>query len=108
MCTHKTLTQGSNGYIVLCLKCNRYQLAFGTSLINLEDNDYNLLYSLIKEQYRYNKNSGFPNHKTIHLPTFSATTEIVLSFIELEILLEMFTEANIMLQVETILNVAST
>lgn len=107
MCTYKTLTNGSYGYIVLCNNCNHFQIAFGTSLINLKVDNYNEFYLLAQEQYSYYQNNGFPNSKTIHLPTFAPNSVMVLSFIELELLLEMFNKANLMLEVVAILNEAS-
>ena len=107
MCTHKMLTNGNYGYIVLCHNCNHFQIAFGTSLINLKPDHYNEFYLLAQEQHHYYQNNGFPNNKTIHLPIFTPNSLMVLSFNELELLLEMFNKANLMLEVDAILNETS-
>lgn len=104
MCTHQKLTQGINGFIVYCLKCNHYQLAFGTSVINMNMYQFEEFCYVAHEQLLENSQNHFPKNKTITLPTFAINNQMVLCYLELKQLIDMINEATIMIETYRLIN----
>lgn len=65
MCKHRILAHSDNGYIVLCKKCNHFQIAFGTTVISLTDIQYEEFKLQVEDQLQCFKNDGFPQQKII-------------------------------------------
>lgn len=107
MCNHRILAHSENGYIVQCKNCNHYQLAFGTSVICLSAKQYVKFKTVMSSQYEYWQYNGFPNQKNVELPTFSSNTQFVLTFNELEKFKELIEEAEVLLEVDRILQSVS-
>lgn len=106
MCTHRILAHNENGYVVLCAKCNHIQIAFGTTIICLTEEQFAYFKMSAYNQFNHYKDDGFPQQKIIQMPTFSVNTKIILSFIELKKLIELIEEADILIQVDKIINKA--
>ncbi len=104
MCKHRILAHNDNGYIVLCKKCNHFQITFGTTVICLSEIQYEEFKLQVEDQLNFYKDDGCPQQKIIQLPTFSVNVQIVLSFNELVKLIELIEEASVLLMVDKIIN----
>lgn len=106
MCTHRILAQNDNGYIILCKKCNHFQIAFGTTVICLSEIQYEEFKLQVEDQLNFYKNDGFPQQKIIQLQIFSANVQMVVSFNELLKLIELLEAESILTEVDKIINKA--
>lgn len=104
MCTYRPLALSENGYISLCTKCNHIQIAFGTTIICLTEEQFVYFKMCANNQLNYYKNDDFHKHKIIQMPTFSVNTQIILSFNELKRLIALIEEADILIQIDKIIN----
>lgn len=69
MCEFQSLYFNDDGYVVRCKQCNCYQLAFGTTLITLTQQDFKAIcktakYKCIEEDFSFSKHS-----KCVVIPT---------------------------------------
>lgn len=103
MCTYTTLSKGKNGYIVFCRRCSHYQIAFGTSLINMSEEEFTEFNNVAREQYAEQKNNGMEWYKNIQLPVFAQNNLMVLSYVELKLMIDMLNEARATREVNTML-----
>jgi uncharacterized HAD superfamily protein len=102
-CTYQTLYYSKDGYVVKCVHCNKFQIAFGNVLINLTPEEFQNFRHQTTEKIKDNKFVDFPDQKNITFYTDSHNIMLVFSFSDLEILYEMLQQANLMLEVNNIL-----
>lgn len=103
MCTYKTLTKSKHGYLIYCTKCKHYQLAFGTSLINMSEGEFEEFKRVAQEQFSEQRNSSMEWYKSIQLPVFAQNNIMVLSYVELKYLIDMIQQAELLEEVDVIL-----
>jgi hypothetical protein len=78
MCKHQTLAHSVNGYIIRYNKCNHFQIAFGTTVISLYEEEYDEFITQSQVQFHYHTDTKYPNQKNIHLETFCTHVQMVL------------------------------
>jgi hypothetical protein len=70
MCQFQSLYFNDDGYVVYCKKCNRYQLAFGSSLLTLKPGDFTVFCNVVKRKCREEHDFSTAEHsKTVVIPT---------------------------------------
>lgn len=94
-CTYVTLHSGANGYIVKCESCEKYQLAFLSSLLTLDEEEYKKICQQTKEQITQTSVGSNTNCKSILLQTGCDDVKIILSPLELRDLHEMLEDADV-------------
>lgn len=52
MCNFNKLALTNHGYVVCCSDCGYYQLAFGTTLLTLSEEDFNALIQTVSAQVK--------------------------------------------------------
>lgn len=69
MCRFQSLYFNDDGYVVYCKQCNRYQLAFGSTLLTLKPHDFIVFCNVVKTKCREeNDLSGAEHSKTVVIP----------------------------------------
>ncbi|MFT4153542.1 DUF6686 family protein [Parafilimonas sp.] len=88
MCDFQKLAFSEHGYIVRCVDCGYLQLAFGTTMLTLNHDDFHALYDMVKFRLSdtsvNEKNFLSDDTKGIFIPTPSANCCIVLTVKELQ------------------------
>ncbi|HOZ97248.1 MAG TPA: hypothetical protein PKY86_07985 [Niabella sp.] len=82
-CEFQTLYAGPDGYIVRCNLCGHYQVAYISTLINLNENDFHLFYKKVKAQNRIDYSAVSQDSKIIMLATPSPNINFILTPSEL-------------------------
>ena len=103
MCDYKVLSHNENGYIILCNSCSHYQLAFGTTAVTIEPDNFKVFFEQVKAVKKDTDGNGFEKQKRISLNIFSRFSMMVLTYDELICLYELLDEAIFNEQVETIM-----
>lgn len=84
MCQHKILHNNRSGYAVLCGECNHIQVAFASTLITLNEDQFCIFASIVDKSYRSHSHFYQRSRKTIKIPTPEATISMILTIDELE------------------------
>jgi hypothetical protein len=103
MCDYKVLAHNENGYIILCNSCNHYQIAFGTTAVTIEPENFKDFFKQITAIKNNTDCNGFEKQKRISLNIFSRFAMMVLTYSELIRLFELLDEAVFNKQMETII-----
>lgn len=103
MCNHKVLSHNRYGYIIKCSSCRHYQVAFGTTVLCLSEEQYRDLTSHMNDQHELYKHDGEDLRKIIHLPTYCEHAFMVLNVKELKRFLVLVKEADLMAEVQALL-----
>lgn len=103
-CQYTTLHHSDYGYVVQCLHCGGYQLAFGNIMLNLLAQEFKALLDYVWLQHSATAKCDERHSKSIHIPTDSRKTSIVLSVEELLQLNDLLQQAFLMQQVYETLN----
>ncbi len=100
MCRHNVLAHTEQGYVVSCMGCGKFQLAFGTSLTTLEPADYERFCEQVAVLSKGNRHrEGAENGKKIYLSIYCNQAMMVLSAKELKALNALLDEAEFTRQV---------
>ena len=51
MCEFQKLSFSEHGYVVRCQECGHYQLAFGTTMLTLSNEDFKTLHGIVQQKY---------------------------------------------------------
>jgi hypothetical protein len=92
MCSYQNLAQSSNGYIIKCPECNSLQLAFGTTVVSMQADEYNELSRVVALEYKLRHSYEDNRAKQISI-ALTESIAICLTKDELEILQEMFCQS---------------
>lgn len=84
MCQHKVLHNNKSGYVVLCGGCNQIQVAFASTLVTLNEEQFCIFSGIVDKSYKSNSHFYQRNRKTIKIPTPEATVSMILTIDELE------------------------
>jgi len=82
MCNYTTWHFDNNGYIIQCKECDHYQVCFGTSMLRLNQNNFDVLVNIVKTRYD-NLMPVERDVKYIVLPTTTEDVNIIVSEAEL-------------------------
>lgn len=103
MCDYKILAHSQDGYVILCNSCGHYQLAYGTTAVTFEQEDFlNFCGEAAKLKTGTDCN-GFEKQKRISLNIHSKCSMMILSYSELITLNDLLNEALFTCEMETML-----
>jgi hypothetical protein len=94
MCNFQSWYFDDNGYVVECKDCNHYQVCFGTTLLTLNEKNYQVFVEnlfITKENYCHVNNA---NLKCVVLPTPASCVSSILTQYELDNLYNMLQEVD--------------
>lgn len=103
MCDYKVLAHNQNGYIILCNSCSHYQIAFGTTAVTIEPENFKYFFEQVAVIKNNTDCNGFEKQKRISLNIFSKFSMMVLTYSELICLYELLDEAVFNEQMEKIM-----
>lgn len=72
MCEFQSLYFGDDGYVVRCEKCNYYQVAYGSTMLNLTPGDFDILIKVVQRKCAVEEYPVPPHSKSVVIPTPSA------------------------------------
>lgn len=93
MCDYKVLAHNSDGYIILCNSCGHYQLAFGTTAVTFEPEQFNKFCLEVNVLTDSSACDGFEKQKRIPLNICCNHSMMILSYSELKKLYELSNQA---------------
>ncbi len=100
----RVLAKSKNGYITQCRSCNHFQLAFGTSLLTLNGEQMEEFILTTDYELEMNNYTEMPNSKCILLPTFSQSSNMVVTYNEIKQLADLTQTAQLLLDVDQLLS----
>jgi hypothetical protein len=106
MCNYQTLYHGNAGYVIRCQQCKGIQLAFGTTVIsfNLEEFEcFKKMVTQLADDHIYSSE----HEKSICVPLPVDHVMMLLTPVEIVTLAEMTSEVQALLQTYEILEAAS-
>lgn len=103
MCNTKVLEHTKFGYIARCNKCENIQVAFGTSAITLDEEQFHEFRETIRDYHEAYACKESPEVKDLYIPTEVPSISLVFSYKEIEILMEMLEQASLSLEVHKVL-----
>ncbi len=83
MCDFQHLYFNQNGYVVRCNKCNNYQAAFASTVMLLNENDFNILRKILLNKLMEKDPLKVNDIKSIIIPTPYVGIRMLLTRIEL-------------------------
>lgn len=93
MCNYRILAHNDEGYIILCKGCSNYQLAFGTTAVTFENDDFcNFCLQTMALSDTYYCN-GSEKDKRIQVDIANKRALMILNYRELKKLQELISEA---------------
>lgn len=93
MCIFQQLYAGEEGYVVRCRECSYYQIAFGTTVINMSKSELDAMRGMIVHQLQHPNTAVNDEAKAAWLPTPFDGYSLILSFKELRLLEAMLSAA---------------
>ncbi len=101
MCNPNLLHSNSDGYITRCSGCGQVQIAFGTCLVVLNEQEFDVFVEMITERMEANQEAAAtcPHKKQFRFYTDSRQVQLIFSFSDLEKMYHLLLPAQLMLQV---------
>ena len=94
MCQFKSWYVDGNGYVVNCENCKYFQVCFGTTMLTLSAEDYQVFALLVTRKKEDHVPMHDPNIRCVVLPTPGANIHFLLTENELELLYNMLQEVD--------------
>ncbi len=94
MCNPIHLSGNNENYISHCKTCNKFQICFGTTAINLEKEDFVAMHQLAKSLLEEQTDYPDDTRKQVIIQTPYQGVNLFLSISELRSYIEMFEEAD--------------
>ncbi|MES2777867.1 MAG: DUF6686 family protein [Bacteroidota bacterium] len=69
MCEFESLYYGDDGYVVRCKHCGHYQVAFISTMLSLNERNFQALYTLVQQKCQEADYSFTEHSKTVILKT---------------------------------------
>lgn len=89
----QVLHHDRHGYVAECMGCARFQVAFGTVLVSVGEEEFMALADAVRERSVAFRDRVCPGEKVFHFATEAPGVRLVLCYAELETLDHMLTEA---------------
>jgi hypothetical protein len=83
MCNYATLINCGQGYVIRCNKCDRIQVAFGTSVISFTRVQYEGYVVLVDDKYKEYRYTRCREEKVVTIPAPVAGVSTILTVREL-------------------------
>lgn len=93
-CNFEFLYSGEEGYVVKCIQCNHYQVAFGTTMLTLDEEAYAVFYRQIKYRALEFYSPEAYHSKCVIIATPDQHVHLILTPIELNRLYYMMGQAD--------------
>lgn len=103
MCHFKSWYIDENGYVVKCQRCQYLQICFGTLMITLNEQDYQIFTELVSRKKEDHVPMHDPNIRCVVLPTPSGVVHAIVSERELGQLHKMLQEADNEMKVQQLI-----
>lgn len=103
MCDYKLLHHSKNGYVVKCLECGCLKLAFGTTVMGLDETQFYAFKKIISEYYASYSKCLSPTQRRIHIPTAMPSMSLLYSLDDLKELALLLDEAHLSIEIEKLL-----
>ena len=100
MCCFKTLYSNEHGYITRCASCRHLHIAFGTTVLALNQEQFYAYAETVSSCYQANRDRDCPDQKAIQIPTIVKSILLLYSVRELSHLLHLLTEVKEILRKE--------
>ena len=94
MCEFQSLYFGDDGYVVRCEKCNHYQVAFGSTMLNLPPHDFETLLKIMQHKCRAEVDTMAAHSKSVIVPTPSPGVSLLFTKSEAMRFYEILEEAD--------------
>ncbi|MFT3679892.1 MAG: hypothetical protein QM791_06445 [Ferruginibacter sp.] len=94
MCEFDSLYLSDLGYVVHCKKCGVYQVAFASTMLSLNQQDFDIFCGLVRRKYEEENMIYSENAKCVVIPTPAKGVQILLTRKEAENLNSMLEEAD--------------
>ena len=103
-CSHNILHSNANGYVGQCSECAGIQLAFGTCIINISEEEFKGFLAQISEVVVTNPTLDCQKRKQFTYSTDSSKVRLIFSFADLEKLYHLLTPAYLMLSIDLLMD----
>lgn len=100
---YKMLHLNAQGYVLKCLCCDHYQLAFGTSLLIFSQQELYDFWQMVQRQISYSGEVDNPQLKQFQLPTVTPKVILVFNLRELQELEYLLKQAHFRLEIVTLM-----
>lgn len=103
MCQYKMLYHSNKGYVSKCPDCRQIQVAYGTSALNFNQEQYENFYDRLLEKQKQSGATPHKNSKSIILSTEFSGFSLIYSLAEVTELITMLSRANFENEVQTLI-----
>lgn len=103
MCDYKILHHSADGYVVKCLECGCLKLAFGTTAMAMDEEQFYEFKKVVCEYHENYKHCVSQAQKRIHIPTALPSVSLLYSLDDLEQLSYLLDEAHLSLEIDKLL-----
>jgi hypothetical protein len=79
MCEFQSLYYEDDGYVVKCKDCGHYQVAFGTMMLSLSEDDYEILCKIVAKKRNEADFAASENTRNVVIPTPSQGLYLLLT-----------------------------
>jgi hypothetical protein len=107
MCHFKSWYFDDNGYVIECTECSCLRVCFGSTMLNLQKENYYAFYNLVCTKKETHIPMHDENTKCIVLVTPSRSVQIILNEKELNDLYYMLQHADTEIKTQQLLNLFS-
>ena len=93
-CDFRSLYCGDNGYVVRCMQCNHYQIAFLSTMLTLKEQEFKGFCQQVRYKAEECLGNANPRSKIIMIGTPSQSVHLILTTTELKQLHQILEEAD--------------
>jgi ribosomal protein S27E len=104
MCSYNTLHVNDDGYVVKCNSCRHFQVAFGTTVLVFTKDEFLDFCEIVNAETNEWYNDGFPQSKSIFIPTKCRDVALIFSYKEILKLHHVLANASLILQAHELLS----
>lgn len=104
MCSYNTLHVNEDGYVIKCNSCMHFQVAFGTTALVFTKGEYIDFCEIVCSEIKEVQYDGFPQSKSIFIPTKSRDIALIFSYREIIKLHNVLINANLILQAQELIS----
>jgi len=103
MCDYKILHHCKDGYVVKCMECGCLKLAYGTTVMAMDEDQFYEFKQVIMDYYDTYRKCVSQTQKRIHIPTALSSMSLLYSLDDLEQLSSLLDEAHLSIEIEKML-----
>jgi hypothetical protein len=103
MCNYHIIHHNEHGYIVKCKGCARLKLAFGTTSLSMDEDEFYDFKQVTEHYYELQRDCECRTYKQVQIPTATKSITLVYTIEEIERLISLMDEAYINMEVQKLL-----